>query len=66
MEIDYHSQSKYSPDKYQLYIEIGGQFIRETSFHEIENVIRDISFVRHQSTKYLHLYGGQFDFEVRI
>lgn len=63
MEIDYHRQSKYSPDKYQLYIEVDGKVIRETSFNEIENIIRDICFVRHQSTNFLSLYGGQFDFE---
>ena len=63
MEIDYHRQSKYSPGKFSLYIEIDGEIIRETSFNEIEDVIRDISFVRHQSTNFLFLYGGQFNFE---
>ena len=63
MEIDNHTQSKFSLKNYNLYIEIDGKFIRETSYSEIENVIRDISYVRHQSTNFLFLYSGQFDFE---
>lgn len=63
MEIDYQRQSKYSPDEFQPFIEIEEKFIRETSFNEIENVIKDISFVRYQSTNFTFLYAGQFDFE---
>ena len=63
MEIDNHTQSRFSLNNYTVYIEIEGKFIRETSYSEIENVIRDISYVRHQSTNYLSLYSGQFDFE---
>ena len=63
MEIDHHTQSRFSLSNFKLYIEIDGKFIRETSYSEIENVIRDISYVRHQSTNFLSLYSGQFDFE---
>ncbi|MBA3674868.1 MAG: hypothetical protein H0W75_07915 [Chitinophagaceae bacterium] len=63
MEIDYHRQSKYSPNKFHVYIEIDMEVIREVTYLEIENVIRDISFVRHQSTDFTFLYGGQFNFE---
>ena len=63
MKIDYHRQSQYSPGKFKLYIEIDGEIVRETNFDEIEDVLRDISFVRHQSTNFPFLYGGQFNFE---
>ena len=63
MEIDHHTQSRFSLSNFKLYIEIDGKFIRETSYSEIENVIRDISYVRHQSKNFLSLYSGQFDFE---
>lgn len=63
MELNYHQQDKYSPDKYQVYIEINGQKIRDTDYLEIDNVIRDISFVRQQSTNYSYLYAGRFRFD---
>lgn len=62
MEINYKQQDKYSPDRYKVYVEINGQIVRGIDYLEIDNVIRDISFVRHQSTNYTYVYAGQFRF----
>ena len=62
MELNYRQQDKSSPNQFKVYIEIGGHKIRDTDYLEIDNVIRDISFVRQQSTNFSHLYSGQFRF----
>lgn len=62
MEINYKQQDKHSPDRYKVYVEMNGQIIREVDYLEIDNVIRDISFIRQQSTNYTYIYAGQFRF----
>ena len=46
MEINYHHQDKYSPNKFHVYIEIDGKKIRESNYLEVDYIIRDISYVR--------------------
>lgn len=62
MKINYKQQDKYSPDQFQVYLEIDGKKIA-TDYIAIDNVLRDISYIRHESTNYSYLYGGQFRFE---
>lgn len=62
MEINYKQQDKYSPDRYKVYVEMHGQIVRGVDYLEIDNVIRDISFVRHRLTNYTYIYAGQFRF----
>lgn len=62
MEINYHHQDKYSPNKFHVYIEIDGKKIRDSNYLEIDYILRDISYVRHQCANYLFLYAGQFRF----
>lgn len=63
MDLNHKQQDKYAPNQFHVYIEIGGQKIRDTDYLEVDNVVRDISYVRHESTKYSYLYAGQFRFE---
>lgn len=63
MELNYKQQDRYSPDQFKVYIEINGQKIRDTDYLEIDNILRDISFVRQQSTNYSYLYAGPFRFD---
>ena len=58
MEINYLQQQKYSPNKFRIYLEENGVFKREVDYDEIDLILRDISYVREQSTDYLYLYGG--------
>lgn len=63
MKLDYYQQQRYSPNKFQLYIEIGGEKFRDLDYLELDNIIRDISFVRHQSSNFSFLYAAQFRFD---
>ena len=66
MEINYLQQQKYSPNKFRIYLEENGVFEREVDYDEIDLILRDISYVREQSTDYLYLYGGQFNFRTLL
>lgn len=62
MEINYRQQQRYSPDKFKIYLQVDNKIIREVDYNELEHIIRDISYARIQSTKYLFLNGEQFEF----
>lgn len=62
MEINHRIQDKFLADKYSLWIEFPDGLKRETDYNEIELVLKDIRFTRHELTNYSYLYASQLSF----
>jgi hypothetical protein len=62
MEINHRIQDKFLADKHSLWIEFPDGSKRETNFNEIELVLKDIRFIKHELTNYSYLYASQLSF----
>lgn len=62
MEINQRIQDKFLAGKHSLWIEFPDGSKRETDYSEIELVLKDIRFIRHELTNYSYLYASQFSF----
>ena len=62
MEINHRIQDKFLADKFSLWIEFPDGSKRETDYNEVELVLKDIRFIRHELTNYSYLYASQLSF----
>jgi hypothetical protein len=62
MEINHRIQDKFLADKYTLWIEFPDDSKRETDYNEVELILKDIRFIRHELTNYSYLYASQLSF----
>jgi hypothetical protein len=62
MEINHRIQDKFLADKYSLWIEFPDGSKRETDYNEVELVLKDIRFIKHELTNYSYLYASQLSF----
>jgi hypothetical protein len=62
MEINHRIQDKFFADKYSLWIEFPDDSKRETDYNEVELVLKDIRFIRHELANYSYLYASQLSF----
>jgi hypothetical protein len=62
MEINHRIQDKFLADKNSLWIEFPDGSKRETNYDEVELVLKDIRFIRHELTNYSYLYASQLSF----
>ena len=62
MEINHRIQDKFLSDKYTLWIEFPDGTKRKTDYNEVELILKDIRFIRHELTNYSYLYSSQLSF----
>ena len=62
MEINHRIQDKFLADKYSLWIEFPDGSKKETDYSEVELILKDIRFIRHELTNYSYLYASQLSF----
>ena len=62
MEINHRIQDKFLKDKYALWIEFPNDSKCETDYNEIELILKDIRFIRHELSNYSYLYASQLSF----
>jgi|GEM_PF-3409320 len=62
MKINHRIQDKFLKDKYALWIEFPDNSKRETDYNEIELILKDIRFIRHELSNYSYLYASQLSF----
>ncbi len=62
MEINHRIQDKFLADKYSLWIDFPDGSRRETDHNEVELILKDTRFIRHELTKYSYLYASQLSF----
>lgn len=62
MEINHRIQDKFLAEKYLLWIEFPDGSKRETDYNQVELVLKDIRFIRHELTNYSYLYASQLSF----
>ena len=66
MEINHRQQDKYSTDKSTLWIDLIDGSKREIDFIEVEKVIKDFCFIRHELSNYSYLYASQLSFDSHL
>ncbi|BDD01405.1 hypothetical protein [Persicobacter psychrovividus] len=62
MEINRRIQDKFLADKSSLWIEFPDGSKKETDYNEVELVLKDIRFIKHELTNYSYLYASQLSF----
>lgn len=62
MEINYRIQDKNLANKYSLWIEFPDGSTRETDFSEVELILKDIRFIKHELSNYEYLEASQLSF----
>ncbi len=63
MEINYRIQNKFLNEKECLFIEYFNGNVREVMYDEIEILLKNIRFIRHELSNYSYLYASQFFFD---
>ena len=62
MKIDQKIENRSSANEHSLLIQFPDGSARGTDFQEIELVLKNIRFVRHELSKYSYLYASQLSF----